>query len=321
MIIYSDNHLKHNPPYEIYDGIKEAYAEKPERLTSIVNALKENGEHAFINPKKFPFRYISELHSGVYINFLKSRSVSLKKDEVLYPSYFMRDTYAPIVKGTYSAALTSSSIALTGAEVLRNKKERSIYALCRPPGHHAECNAMGGYCYFNNAAIAANFLSAKGKVAILDVDFHHGNGSQAMFYDREDVLYISLHADPKVKFPYISGFANEIGRGKGVGFNRNYPLPLGIDDTKYFTYLKKAIKNVQDFRPTFLVVSLGFDTYEKDPIGGFKLTIPFYQTMARAISALGLPTLLIQEGGYHVGDLGKMASSFLRGFSGFSQRV
>lgn len=317
-VIYTKNHLKHNPTYEIYDGIKESYAEKPGRLLSIVNSLEQAGGYIFVAPRKFPNKCISALHKDVYIDFLKDRSASLKKDGVLYPSYFLRDTYAPVVKGTYDAAVTSVNVALTGAEIIVNKREKIVYALCRPPGHHAECNAMSGYCYFNNAAIAANYLSSRGKVVILDVDFHHGNGTQAMFYERDDVFYISIHADPEVKFPYISGFANEKGKGAGLGFNKNYPLPLGTTNQVYLRILKKAILHVHIFKPTFLVVSLGFDTYEKDPIGGFTLTIPFYKKMAEEIAQIGLPTLIVQEGGYNVDDLGKMAVSFLSGFTGFS---
>jgi acetoin utilization deacetylase AcuC-like enzyme len=318
-VIYSTQHLEHNPTYEIYDGVKESYAEKPERLLSIVEELSKDKRFDFISPKVFPLNHIEALHDDGYIDFICQRSGGLKKNEILYPSYFMRDTYAPLVKGTYNAAVTSASIALTGAELIRSYKERVVYSLCRPPGHHAECNAMGGYCYFNNAAIAANYLSQKGRVAILDVDFHHGNGTQAMFYERSDVYYISLHADPKVKFPYISGFKDEKGKGKGLGFNQNYPLPLGISNSAYNRYLLKALRHIKKFKPTYLVVSLGFDTYEKDPICGFNLTIPYYQRMGREIVNLNLPTLLIQEGGYFVGDLGKIASSFLTGFSSFSK--
>jgi acetoin utilization deacetylase AcuC-like enzyme len=224
------------------------------------------------------------------------------------------DTYTPIVAKTYDAARSSVDVALTGAKFVL-EGEKVIYSLCRPPGHHADCNSMGGYCYFNNAAIAAEYLSEHGKVAILDIDFHHGNGTQSIFYDRADVLYISIHANPEVKFPYSSGFSEEAGRGEGLGFNKNYPLPLGTTNEEYMEVLQRALQDVRNFAPNFLVISAGFDTYEKDPIGGFELTIPFYKDIGQEIAALNLPTLIVQEGGYNVDALGDIAYSFLRGIA------
>lgn len=317
-IIYTKKHEEHNPPYEIYDGVKEPYAEKADRLRSIVDELQKNNFTQFLSPRRFSKNHIEALHKKIYIDFLRKKSQSLKRDEVLFPSYFMTDTYAPISSGTYEAAYSSTNIALTGADLIRNNNNL-IYSLCRPPGHHADQKSMGGYCYFNNAAIAAHYLSQYGKVAILDIDFHHGNGTQNLFYDRSDVLYVSLHADPRVKYPYISGFADEEGIGEGKGYTINYPLPLGITPRRYRPVLRKAIQNVRKYKPHYLLISLGFDTYVHDPIGGFALTIPFYQTMAEDISTINIPTLIIQEGGYNVSDLGKMAVSFLRGFEKLSK--
>lgn len=310
-IIYSKDHYKHDPKYEIYDGVKEPYAEKPERLTSIVSALKNEGL-TMEEPTKHSLKIIEDLHQKDYVQFLKSRSQSLKSNEVLYPSYYLMDTYTPITPGTYQAAVSSVNTVLTGADRILSG-DRLVYSLCRPPGHHAEQKVMGGYCYFNNAAIAAEYLSKKRRVAILDVDFHHGNGTQSLFYDRSDVLYVSVHADPQVRFPYSSGYKSETGEGNGVGFTQNFPLPLGTTNEAYMRTLKKALKTVQGFEPDYLIVSLGFDTYEKDPIGGFLLTLPFYKTMGKEIAKLERPTLLVQEGGYFVKDLGKMATSFLCG--------
>lgn len=312
-VIYSKRHAKHNPPYEIYDGIKESYAEKPERLFSIVKILKENGIK-IINPHHFSISYIQKIHQKEYIAFLRKKSNQLKQSEILYPSYFIMDTYTPITYKTYEAAKIAVNVALTGAKYILNG-EKIVYSLCRPPGHHAEYKAMGGYCYFNNAAIAADYLSKHGKVAILDIDFHHGNGTQNIFYSRSDVFYLSIHADPRVKFPYSSGFKNEQGVGKGFGFNKNYPLPLGTNNNQYLKILKKALIDIKNFKPNYLLISAGFDTYEKDPIGGFKLTIPFYNTIGREIKKLNLPILIIQEGGYNTQDLGKIALSFLKGIT------
>lgn len=240
--------------------------------------------------------------------------MSLNNGESIYPSYFTMDTYTPILPGTYFASVSAVNVALTGGELLLLKKEQLIYALCRPPGHHAETARMGGYCYFNNAAIVAQYLSQFGKVAILDIDFHHGNGTQEIFYDRSDVLYISIHADPRQKFPYSSGFPWERGVGRGFGFTKNYPLPLGLSELTYQKVLLKTLSDIKMFNPAFLIVSAGFDTYIHDPIGGFKLTIPFYKTIGEMINSLKLPTLIVQEGGYAIKDLGNIVVSFFRGF-------
>lgn len=312
-IIYSNKHRGHNPPYEIYDGRREPYAEKAERIASIVKTLRQDKRMKFCSPDHFPLKHIHKIHQKEYIAFLQKRATELKASQVLYPSYFIMDTYTPITCKTYEAAKSAVDVALTGAKNIL-EGEQIVYALCRPPGHHAEYKTMGGYCYFNNAAIAANYLSDHGKVAILDIDFHHGNGTQSIFYNRPDVFYVSIHADPSIKFPYNSGFANEQGEGKGLGFNKNYPLPLGITDKQYLHTLQKALRDIRNFHPKFLIISAGFDTYEKDPIGGFKLTIPFYEKIGMEISKLQLPTLIVQEGGYNIEDLGKIALSLLKGF-------
>lgn len=312
-IVYTDRHLLHNPPYEIYDGVKESYAEKAKRLTSIMAALKKNGFKNIIEPRKFSLELITQMHQRQYISFLQKRSEGLKKDELLHPSYFITDTYAPITNGTYDAAVSAVDVVLTAAELVQGG-EPTAYAVCRPPGHHAEYKSMGGYCYFNNAAIAAEYLSKKGSVAILDIDYHHGNGTQSAFYDRSDVLYVSIHADPADAYPYISGFVDEQGVREGKGLNKNYPLPLGTNDSQYAETLNKALADVRKFNPKYLVVSAGFDTYQHDPICGFRLTIPFYEQMAQSIAELKLPTLIVQEGGYNVKDLGDIAVSFLKGF-------
>ncbi len=312
-IVYSGDHRFHDPPFEIYDGIKEPYAEKKERLSSIKEALIKNRIGEFVKPLIFSLDHINKIHQKEYVAFLKKRSESLKKTEILYPSYFIQDTYTPIVSHTFKAAKSAVDVALTGSSYVLSS-EKTVYALCRPPGHHAEYKAMSGYCYFNNAAIAANYLSKKGKVTILDIDFHHGNGTQNLFYERSDVLYVSIHADPHEKFPYNSGFEEEKGSGDGIGFNKNYPLPLGTTDVEYGEILKKALIDISSFQPKFLVISAGFDTYEKDPIGGFKLTVPFYERIGSEIAKLKLPTLIVQEGGYYIEDLGKIAVSFLKAF-------
>jgi len=306
-IIFSANHRQHNPPFEIYDGQMEPYAEKPERIDEAIRILRENNIGRICRPKNFPLKFIAEVHQRDYINYIRDKSKLLKSGEILYPSYYISDTYAPITNGTFEAARTAANGALTGASYLRDG-EQMVYCLCRPPGHHAGVKNMGGYCYFNNAAIGAQYLSHFGRVAILDIDFHHGNGIQDIFYQRDDVLYVSIHADPKVKYPYSSGYVSE-----NREFNINYPLPLGTTNQKYLKVFGQALENIRNFGADYLVVSVGFDTYKKDPIGGFKLTTPIYEKIGREIASLNIPILAVQEGGYFVPDFGLNLLSFLRG--------
>ncbi len=313
VIIYTDAHLAHNPPYEIYDGELEPYADKADRAEVIVNELRHQNLGPIISPARFPEDHIYAVHQKQYVEFIKNRSSKLPQKGILYPSYFITDTYAPVVKGTYKAAAAAVNCALTGAQKVLHG-EQVVYSLCRPSGHHASHHTMGGYCYFNNAAIAAHYLSAHGRVAILDIDFHHGNGTQDAFYDRRDVLYVSLHAVPEERYPYSSGFITERGIGDGAGYNHNYPLPIGTDNDAYIAALDKALQDVTDFQPDFLVVSAGFDTFSEDPIGGFTLTKEVYQGIAEKIRDLHMPTLLLQEGGYHTKSLGQLVANFLSGF-------
>lgn len=313
-IIYSPKHRLHDPVYEIYEGRQVPYPEKPLRIESILNALKPDFGQYVIKPKHFPASYIKLMHHRQMVNFIKSKSAMDGMKQIM-PSDFIMDTYTPLTKGTYKAATVAVDIVLTGCQKIQ-EGEQLVYCLCRPPGHHAQHKSTGGYCYFNNAAIAANYLSNKGKVAILDIDFHHGNGIQSFFYDRRDVFYVSIHADPRVRFPYISGFVEEIGAGRGKGYNLNFPLKLGTTNEQYHKTLLKSLKAIKNYRPDFLIVCCGFDTHIDDPIGGFKLTTPYYKDIAYEISSLWLPTLLVQEGGYNTATIGEMASNFLEGFRG-----
>ncbi|HWV10926.1 MAG TPA: histone deacetylase family protein, partial [Pseudomonas sp.] len=192
----------------------------------------------------------------------------------------------------------------------------SAFALCRPPGHHAAGDVMGGYCYLNNAAIAAQAFIDQGrrKVAILDVDYHHGNGTQSIFYTRSDVLFTSIHGDPAEEFPFFLGYADELGEGAGEGCNFNYPLPMGSDWDAWSAALEQACQRIGEHGAEVVVVSLGVDTYMEDPISQFKLDSPDYLTMGRRIAALGLPTLFVMEGGYAVEAIGVNAVNVLEGF-------
>jgi len=227
------------------------------------------------------------------------------------------DSSNPIRPGTYDAARSAVDVALTTVDLVLGG-ETAAYGLCRPPGHHAAAAMAGGYCFFNNAAIAAQAIAARTgeHVAILDVDVHHGNGTQQIFWRRRDVLYISLHADPKRLYPFFLGHADEIGEGPGRGANRNFPMPLRADDASYLATLDNALERIADEPGSIVVVSLGFDTYEKDPIGDLALTTAGYHEMGRRVGALGRRLVILQEGGYHLGALGDNARAWLRGAEG-----
>ncbi len=336
ILVYPSYHVRHRPPHEIFNGEKDPHAEVPERIEQIRASLLELPNVREQLPRRFPRLWIERVHDRAYIDYLASAGREAGSAYV-YPSVFpfgegqqtgntvgLRgqysfDTYTPVSSTTYAAAHGSAMAALTAASLVR-RGERVVYTLCRPPGHHAERARMGGYCYFNNAAIAAEYLSTRGRVALLDVDVHHGNGTQHIFYARPDVLVVNIHADPAEKFPYFSGRAGELGEGKGRGFNVNFPLPLGTSDRTYHRVLGVALARIRRFHPEYLVVSLGYDAHEADPIGGLSLTTGYFARMARAIAGLGLPTVLVQEGGYNTNKLGEVAKTFVRGFLALIER-
>src|SRR5690606_11300047 len=231
--------------------------------------------------------------------------------------YYSFDGGAPITAGTWQAAYSAAQVALSAQQEIVNGA-RSAFALCRPPGHHAAGDVMGGYCYLNNAAIAAQAFLDQGrkKVAILDVDYHHGNGTQDIFYQRSDVLFASIHGDPAEEFPFFLGYADELGEGAGEGYNFNYPLPMGSAWGTWSAALEQACQRIAEYGAEVLVVSLGVDTYMEDPISQFKLDSPDYLAMGRRIAALGLPTLFVMEGGYAVEAIGINAVNVLEGFEG-----
>lgn len=330
IIVYPSHHVRHRPPSEIFNGEKEPHAEVPERIEQIYATLREMSGVRTTLPKRFPLSWIEAVHDRAYVSYL-AEAGRLAGNTYTYPSVFpyaahgevtnpiaLRgqytfDLYTPVSSSTYQAACGSAMAALTAASLVR-RGEPLAYALCRPPGHHAERSRMGGYCYFNNAAIAANYLSTRGRVALLDIDVHHGNGSQHIFYERRDVLVINIHADPSEKFPYFSGASQETGAGRGVGYNMNFPLALGTADEAYHPVLQQVVRHIKQYAPQFLVVSVGYDAHINDPIGGLRLSTGYYRRMAATIASLGLPTVLVQEGGYNTGKLGDVARSFISGF-------
>ncbi len=342
-VFYSEASLRHKPQFEIFRGQKEPHAETVERVSSILEALRNSGFANINTTSVNGLPWVEQVHDSAYLNFLKKNSSDIDKivgdnelapgeERAIYPSAFpynsslratnpiaergryMFDTYTPIMSGTYDVALESAACAVAGAELLEQGAPLA-YALSRPPGHHADKDKMGGYCYINNVAVAVEHLKGSGaeRVAVFDFDLHHGNGTQGIFYDRSDVLYTSLHASPEIKFPFFTGYDDERGDGKGAGANHNFPLPEGISDDEYDKYVKKALGLVADFKPDFLVVSAGFDTHRDDPIGAFNLTTNYYQQLGRAIRDLKIPALSVQEGGYATKVLGTNVTAYLDG--------
>jgi len=305
--IYSPAHTLHDPEFEYYDGQATPYAERASRIDSILDGCRRVNIPVQASNDKISLKELRSLHGEHYLRYLQSKCDGVAEDAQLMPSVFVNDTYTPLTHHTYEAARHAAGLAVSAAEMIASGMQSTVYALCRPPGHHAEQNAMMGYCYFNNAALAAQRLTSQGKkVAILDIDYHHGNGTQHLFYDRSDVLYVSIHADPAVAFPYGSGYQDERGVREGLGYTHNFPLTRVTTPQQYMATVDKATAIVNKFEPDFLVLSLGFDTYKDDPIGGLGLDERDYVAMgSRIADALAYPTVIVQEGGYNVEMLGR----------------
>lgn len=338
-MVASDAHRGHDPAYEVNFGrvVRPVY-ERPARAEVLRAALAGAG-HPLVEPAAHGLGPVLAVHQPALVEFLAGAYPAWRAaggPEVLIPDtfplprlgrdggrdlagglgrpgWFCFDTATPLVAGSWQAALAAADVVLTGADLLADGAE-AAYALCRPPGHHAGPGYYGGFCVLNNAAVAARALGRLGRVAILDVDFHHGNGTQDVFWEDPAVLYASLHGDPAAHYPYFTGAADEVGEGPGRGATRNFPLPDGTGDDAYLRALEAAAEVVAAFRPTVLVVSLGFDTLAGDPIGAFRLTVDGYRRVGRLLAGLGLPTLLVQEGGYALDALGACALAALDGF-------
>lgn len=339
-VVVDDRQRLHDPPFELNAGqrVSPVY-ERPARLTAIETALVTAG-HPRRSARRHPDRTLEAVHDPAMVAFLRDGYAAWRAaggPEVMiadtfrsprwnqggHPSaspiaqlgWWCFDTATPLVAGSYTAARAAVDVALTGAELLTAGVD-TVYALTRPPGHHAGRDYFGGFCLFNHAAVAGHALQAGGRVAILDLDVHHGNGTQDLFWRDPDVLYVSLHGDPDHLYPFFSGRSDEVGEGPGRGTTRNLPLPPGTTDEPYLATLQQALETIDAFDPAALVVSLGLDASEHDPIGSLALTADGFRAAGAQVGALGRPTLLLQEGGYALDHLGALAGAVLDGLVG-----
>ena len=348
-VVYSPRHLAHDIDTETFMGVGVPANEVAERAENIRTALEEDGGFAFAEPTEHGEGPITAVHDERLLRFLEV-AWSEVRSQLIPRAFLSADTYpniamfegmspdaiegfvrqpshvggragfwgldsaAPLVAGTYDAARAAVDVALTTMDLVLGGA-MTAYGLCRPPGHHAARSMYGGYCFFNNAAIVAEALTkATGEgVAILDVDYHHGNGTQQIFWRRGDVRYVSIHADPERAYPYFLGRADETGEGEGDGENLNIPLRAGATNEEYLEATDTAVDAIAAAPGSIVVVSLGFDTYGLDPIGDFALTTEVYHEVGRRVAALGRHLVILQEGGYHRPSLGENARAWLRG--------
>lgn len=338
---YSLLHERHAPEYEFYRGERVACFESSLRVEYVHRELIARG-HGICTPSSDSREVLTQIHTGRYLNFLETAwsrwlafdpanassqpfpSVwpvrTLRSD--LEPDNFIAqlglysmDNGTPMVEGTWAAAKAGADCAASAAHLVLSG-ERSAFCATRPPGHHAGVDFMGGYCFLNNAAVAAQTFINSGvsRVAILDVDYHHGNGTQSIFYDRSDVLFISIHGDPLTEYPFYLGHSDEIGQAAGEGFNLNIPLSAGTSSDIWFEALEQACSRITHHRAEALVVSLGLDTFVNDPISRFALSTPDFSKLGARLERIGLPTVFILEGGYATRELGINAVNVLDAF-------
>ncbi|WP_404369175.1 histone deacetylase family protein [Marinobacter sp.] len=324
---------QHLPKTYFTRGQMREPQEIPDRTGQMLEGLKAM-DIPVLEPADQGAADISRIHDLGYLRFLESAHRRWKAmgdwgDEVMSnifvrsPNHlqgilaeaarYQADGSCPIGANTWDAAYWSAQAALGAADALM-AGERTAYAVCRPPGHHARKDAAGGFCYLNNAAIAAQKLTSRfRRIAILDTDMHHGQGIQEIFYDRSDVLYISIHGDPTNFYPVVSGFENERGEGEGFGYNINLPMPHGSSEEDFFNRLEEAMTAVTLFRPDALVLPLGFDIYHNDPQAKVSVSSEGFSRLGKRISQAGLPTLVVQEGGYDLESLSENVQQFFRG--------
>jgi acetoin utilization deacetylase AcuC-like enzyme len=337
--VFSSSQLVHAPKMEIADGQLTEAVEIPQRAEIVRDEILRRKIGPIWTPQDFGRAPLERVHTPEYLTFMEtfwSRWTAAGRDRdafaYVWPVRQLRatpapesidgllgrfsfDTGTPLTANTWEAATASANTALTAARFLR-EGDRAAFALCRPPGHHAAADYFGGYCFLNNAAIAAQWLRDQGtaRVAILDIDYHHGNGTQSIFYERSDVMVLNIHADPRHDYPFFLGHADETGEKAGKGYTQNWPLPLGTDWTGYSAAFEEAYRWLGVYSPDVLIVSLGLDTYEHDPISKFRLVSDDYLRIGARLARLGKPTLFVLEGGYAVDALGINCVNVLEGF-------
>ena len=331
-IIYTDRHHCHAPAEELTRGGFMPYSDSPQRIENILQALKTTSFAQFTGPQPYSQDAIYAVHDAAYLDFLAQAEQADTPPGGLIPTtfaqghrarkprtphqqmgYYCFDTATTIVPGTYAASRNAANIALTGADLL-TQGQNVVYALCRPPGHHAHADLCGGYCFLNNAAIAASHLSRWGRIAILDIDYHHGNGTQDIFYTSNQILTVSIHADPARQYPLYWGYADEQGEAEGRGYNHNFPQPAGITDNEYLHIMEEALSPILHFAPEYLIICLGLDIYVEDPWGDFAISLDGFSEIGARLAGLEIPTLIIQEGGYNLDALGTAVVNFLSPF-------
>jgi acetoin utilization deacetylase AcuC-like enzyme len=346
-IFYSPKQLAHRPVQFMMAGRLVEHLEVPDRCERLLAALRA-ASYIVETPREAggADEVIGRIHSPGYLEFLRTawdRWTALKnagpemlpnvhpyreagedfsprpppraESPIAHAGHYLGDLASAIAAGTWESARAAAHTALAAAQAVM-LGEHAAYALCRPPGHHAAADRAAGFCYLNNAAIAAQSMRQHfARVAILDVDAHHGDGTQWIFYDRADVQFVSIHADPTNYYPYFSGYADEYGAGAGEGFNLNLPLTPGSGDAEFLDSLDDALEAIRVHRSEALVVSVGFDAHERDPLSVLKLTTDGYRRVGDTIAALKLPTVIVQEGGYNLDTLGKNLIAFLGGFN------
>jgi len=351
-IVYTPRHLVHDVSLETYLGIAIPANEVAERAELIREALEDDGGFDLVGPTEHGIEPIHAVHDPGLVRFVEEAWGQAQRERIdraflvadTYPSRAMFDGMSeaalgrlrepravggrtgwwgldssnPLVAGTYEAARWAVDVALTTADLVVDGGEAAVYGLCRPPGHHAARAMAGGYCFFNNGAVAAEAITRRTgePVAILDVDVHHGNGTQQIFWRRGDVFYASIHADPMDLYPFFLGHADEVGEGPGTNANLNQPMAAGTADAAYLEAVDRALDAIGRTMGSIVVVSLGFDTYRLDPIGTFTLTTAGYHEIGRRVAALGRRLVILQEGGYHRPALGQNARAWLRGAEG-----
>lgn len=328
----------HDPKMFLSSGAPQPNPEQPARADRLLEGARAAGL-AIERPRDHGLGSIAAVHTPEYLDFLQHiyqrwRRIEGASEEVIpnihplardgaYPAsavgqagYHVADTSAPISAETWESAYWSAMSAVEAATTVAGGAP-AAYALCRPPGHHAFADVAGGFCFVNNTAVAAQVLrGSAARVAILDVDLHHGNGTQGIFYARPDVLTVSIHADPVRFYPFFWGHADERGEGPGLGYNYNLPLPRKSGDAQFLEALNTALRRIRAFAPDALVIALGLDAHESDPFGGLSVTTPGFARIAEAIAMLHLPTVIVQEGGYLSEELSTNLTSFLTGYGG-----